>query len=193
MLLLLLFGLLIAVSASCQPADIGEQDSAAGSLSSPVLDYVVYEAVFVDNEEIESLFQTVRGQAPFPKITADYHVTTAFLPEKDARELYGKEVVVRITGYKVGEITMGAGGTTQNEGFKVELRAQDPDLTAYLSSSGMNDHITGSYVDQAKYTGYLDFSDARPLEYVVKGTFGAYLNSGRITFDEADVDRVLDQ
>ena len=150
-------------------------------------DYVVYEAVFVDNERIKSIFKEVRGEAPYPKITADYHVTTAFRPDKDVRNFYGKEVTVRITGYKAGDITTDEGGTTQNEGFKVELISDDAELTSYIIGQGKNYHITGSYVDQAKYTGYLDFSDATPLDYTVKGTFGAYLSSGKITFNAEEV------
>lgn len=150
-------------------------------------DYVVYEAVFVNNEQISSIFNEVRGEPPYPKITADYHVTTAFRPEVDARALYGKEVTVKIIGYKAGEVTTDDGGTTMNEGFKVELVTDDAELTDYVVGKARNYHITGSYVDQAKYTGYLDFSDATPVDYTVKGTFGAYLSNGRITFTADNV------
>ena len=182
---LTLFLSLAALSACQNTAD----SNVSLPSSSPDIAYVVYEAVFVDNEQIAALFNEVRGEPPYAKLTADYHVTTAFLPEEDARELYGREVTVLITGYKAGEITADDGTVTQNEGFKVELVSNDPEMVAYLAEHAANFHITGSFTDKAKYTGYLDFSDAEVLEYSVTGTFGAYLNGGTVTFSAGDVDK----
>ena len=188
--------ILIFLTACSSGGTAGTTDTTGASLSavggagkSPDADYVVYEAVFVNNEQIVFLFNEVRGEAPYPKVPSDYHVTTSFLPEEDERELYGKEVTVHITGYKAGDVTSDDGGTTRNEGFKVELASDDPDVTAYLESHVANFHITGSFTDQAKYTGYLDFSDAEPLEYSVTGTLGAYMNSGKLVFSAGDVDQ----
>ena len=64
--------------------------------------YVVYEAIFVDNEQVKDIFAEIRGEAPYPIVTQDFHVTTAFLPETDARFLYGKKIQVHIVGYKAG-------------------------------------------------------------------------------------------
>lgn len=57
-------------------------------------------------------------------------MTTTFFPEKDARELYGKEVTVKITGYKAGDVTSDEGDTVQAEGFRVELVSDDPEVQA---------------------------------------------------------------
>ena len=61
----------------------------------------------------------------------------------------------------------------------------------------MTHHITGSYSDQVKYTQFLDFSDMMPMDVVLKGTFGAFLNGidfhhGTITFDADQADTVLE-
>lgn len=109
--------------------------------------------------------------------------------EKDARELYGKEVTVKITGNKAGDVTSDEGDTVQAEGFRVELVSDDPEVQAYFENSTIVFHITGSYSYQPKYTGYLDFSDAEPLDYTVKGTLGAYLTNKEITFSADDVDK----
>ena len=57
-------------------------------------------------------------------------MTITFFPEKDARELYGKEVTVKITGYKAGDVTSDEGDTVQAEGFRVELVSDDPEVQA---------------------------------------------------------------
>lgn len=153
--------------------------------ATPVADtkpQVVYEAVFVNDAQVASFFREVRGEAPYPNEKTEFHVTTAFMPEQDARDLYGSEITVLITGYIDGEATMDDGRTTRNEGFKVELLSADPDMTVYLEESPIVFHITGSYKDAAKYTGQLDFSAAQPVSFVTTGFFGAYLTDSTVTF-----------
>ena len=154
--------------------------------------YVVYEAVFLDSVEVAEVFKSIRGEeAPYPMITKDFHVTTAFLPETDSRALYGKEVEVRVIGYKAGAITLEGGSVTHNEGLKVLLKTTDAAMNLYLNEHPANYHITGSYEAQPKYTGYLDFSDCESAEYLLTGTFGAYLNGDTITFNAEDVGKKL--
>lgn len=86
-------------------------------------------------------------------------------------------------------MTSDEGDTVQAEGFMVELVSDDPEVQAYFENSTIVFHITGSYSYQPKYTGYLDFSDAQPLDYTVKGTLGAYLTNKEITFSADDVDK----
>lgn len=143
----------------------------------------VYEAVFLDNEQVAQIFEQIRGEQPFEKQTVDFHVTTTFMPETPRNDFYGKPVTVHITGYKVGEVTADDGSTTTNEGLKAELSSPDEKLNAYLESLSVNFHITGSYQDQAKYTGYIDFSDAEPMDIVLTGTFGGYCSDNAIHFD----------
>lgn len=148
------------------------------------------EGIFLDNEAISAAFEQVRGEAPYQQVTKDYHVTTTFFPEKVAGDLYGKEVEVKIIGYKAGAVDTD-GGTTYNEGFKVELHTDDKDMAAYLESHARNFHITGSFAANPGYTEYMDFSDAEPLDITVKGTFGAYLDDDTIILTAADVERLL--
>ncbi len=149
----------------------------------------MYEGIFLDNDEIQSYFQSVRGDAPYGSTTKDYHVTTLFYPDKDARAMYGNKIEVHIIGYKAGEIKAEDGSSTHNEGFKVELKTDDKDIQEYLTKNDRNFHITGSYSDNPGYTEFIDFSDADPLDITVTGTFGAYLDNGTIVLDPGEADR----
>ena len=40
-----------------------------------------------------------------------------------------------------------------------------------LDSIDKNWHITGSYTTAARYTKYIDFSDAEPVDFKLTGTF----------------------
>ena len=140
---------------------------------------VVYEAIFLNNDEVRNLFVQARGEtAPYANMTTDFHVTTAFLPETAHSEWYGQTVTVHITTYACGEAKMDDGNTTANEGLKAEVTSDNKELNEYLSSLNKNFHITGSFKDAAKYTNYIDFSQGEPFEATLTGTFGAYLSSG---------------
>lgn len=168
----------IALIAACAvPAAANTANEAKDNIS------CVYEAVFLDNAEVTQIFEQLRGEQPFEKQTVDFHVTTFFMPETPQNAFYGKPVTVHITGYKVGEVTADDGTATVNEGLKVELSSPDQELNAYLETLSANFHITGSYQDQAKYTGYIDFSDAEPMDIVLTGTFGGYCTDNTVHFD----------
>lgn len=140
----------------------------------------VYEAVFLDNTEVMQLFEEIRGDQLFEKQTSDFHVTTAFMPSEAAAELYGKPVTVHITGYKVGDVVSDDGSITTNEGLQAELFSEDEQMQAYLDALEVNFHITGSFKDAAKYTGYIDFSDAEPMDITLTGTFGGFCTDNAI-------------
>lgn len=169
---------------SSKPQASGENDNYAPA-------NVVYEGIFLDNEQIDSYFRQVRGEAPFGNITKDFHVTTLFFPEKDSRALYGKEIEVHIIGYKAAEVKTENGGTTSNEGFKVELKSDDNEMTSYLVRNDRSFHITGAYMDNPGYTVNIDFSDSQPLDFTVIGTFGAYLDNDTILVSRDDADKIL--
>ena len=142
---------------------------------------VIYEAIFLDNEEIRSLFAEVRGpEAPYPKMTQDFHVTTAFRPHQPLQSLYGAEVTVHITAYQRGEITAESGESTENEGFFCSVTAENSALREIFSASDRKWHITGSYRDAAKYTELLELTGARAVDYKVRGRFGGYLSDGSL-------------
>ena len=54
----------------------------------------------------------------------------------------------------------------------MEVSSEDPEMQELLDSIDKNWHITGSYTTAARYTKYMDFSDADPVDFILKGTFG---------------------
>lgn len=146
---------------------------------------LLYEAFFLDNDEVMQCFSEARGpEAPYPIMTKDFHVTTAFMPELDKRELYGTEVTIKVYAYQNGEIKTDDGSMTANEGMFCTITADNEEMQRYIDSLNNNWHITGSYKDQgcARYTGALDLTDAQPVEFTLKARYGAALSDGTIAF-----------
>lgn len=169
--------LIFLALAACAAPQKANQSAADADLS------IEYEAIFLDNQQITDIFAEVRGDIPYPIVTRDFHVTTSYMPEKDARSLYGREVEIKIIGYKNAAVTDDDGKETHNEGLKVELYPKNEEMSAYISAHPRNYHITGSYEEHAKYTGYIDFSDMQPCEYTVTGRFAGCLYDGTIIYD----------
>ncbi len=145
---------------------------------------VVYEGIFLDNQEILDLFAKVRGEeAPYETVTKEFHVTTEFMPSEAHSKWYGEKITVHITKYKSAEIKMDDGNMTANEGFKAEVTSDNEKLNEYLKSLNKNFHITGSYKDGAKYTDQIDFSDGTVLDETVEGTFGGFYSDGTYRFE----------
>ena len=191
--LLLVFVMMLSLAASCS---VAEETSASEVTTETTVDrsqtaYVVYEAVFLDADEMVSTFNSVRGDAPYDKIPENYHVTLYYRPEEDGGQFYGSEVQVHIIGYKAGEVIDDDGTVAQCEGFVVELHSDDEAVDRYLQSSDKFFHITGSYDYKPKYTEFLDFSDAMPLDITVTGIIGGYLNGDTVTFDAGDIGQPL--
>ncbi|MBQ9038517.1 MAG: hypothetical protein IJ119_03410 [Clostridia bacterium] len=136
--------------------------------------YYYYEGIFLATEEVMEAFQSVSDAFPrYPILPEPYHITTEYMPDTTHESLYGAEVTVHITGYKYGTSKDETdGSTSQNEGFKVEVTSESPKMQALLDSIDKNWHITGSYTTAARYTKYMDFSDADPIDFVLTGTFG---------------------
>ncbi len=157
------------------PSDTESTESSEDSI------YVVYEAIFLDNDEVLSIFEALRGkEPPFEKQTTDFHVTTTFMPESDLSKWYGTKVNVHISKYSIQEVKADDIGLTSNEGLKVELSSDNEEFNEYLSSLNKNFHITGSYKDGAKYTELLDFTKGDNLDIDIIGTFGGYYSDGNI-------------
>ena len=136
--------------------------------------YYYYEGIFLPADEVIGIFGQVSDGYPRYDVVPDqFHVTTEYLPETTHEELYGTEVSVHITGYKYGTaIDPEDGSASQNEGFRVEVLSDDPEMQAFLDGIDRNWHITGSYTTAARYTKYMDFSDAVPVDLTITGTFG---------------------
>lgn len=146
--------------------------------------YVVYEAIFLDNDEILGIFQAIRGEEPpFENQTVDFHVTTAFMPETALDKWYGTKVNVHISKYSIQEVETDDIGLTSNEGLKVELSSDNEEFNEYLASLNKNFHITGAYKDGAKYTELLDFSKGDNLDIDVVGTFGGFYSDGSFRYE----------
>ena len=136
--------------------------------------YYYYEGIFLSTEEVTAAFQSMSDEFPrYPVVPERFHITTEYMPEMTHEDLYGAEVTVHITGYKYGISTDETdGSTSENEGFRVEVTSEDPRMQQLLDSIHKNWHITGSYTTAARYTKYMDFSDADPADFVLTGTFG---------------------
>ncbi len=132
----------------------------------------VYEAVFLNRSEILAIFNQMRSEMPFEKISNEFFISTEFMPDNIHSNLYGKKVKIHITKYKIGTTLNDSGYPTHNEGFKVHLESKDEELQTLLDSYNKNYHITGSYQDGEKYSESIDFSDGKPVDIYVNGVFG---------------------
>ena len=113
---------------------------------------VIYETVFLDNDEITDLFTSVRGEIPpFDNVAKDYYVTTEFMLESAHPNWYGEQVSIHITAYAVQDIKMDDGQMASNDDSKAELTSKNEELAAYLDALNKNHHITGAYKDGVKY------------------------------------------
>ena len=75
------------------------------------------------------------------------------------------------------------GSTTANEGFFCKVTSDNEEMQSFIDNTEKNWHITGSYKDAAKYTEYIDPSDAAEVDFTVKGRFGAGMSNGDIMFE----------
>ena len=145
--------------------------------------YYWYEAVFLQKKEAEAAFRTVSGHFPSYEYVPDpFHITTQYRPETRHEDLYGTPVTVHITAYCSGTVRDPENGfLSGNEGFLVEVSSADENMQALLDSYDRVWHITGSYSGAAKYTNYLDFSNATPVDLTIEGVFGLADSEGAVT------------
>lgn len=150
--------------------------------------YYCYEGIFLSTEEVTEAFQSASDDFPrYPVVPEVFHITTEYMPDTTHENLYGTEVTVHITGYLYGTSTDAADGSTSlNEGFRVEVKSENPVMQELLDHIDANWHITGSYTTAARYTKYMDFSDASPLDFVLTGTFGWCDSDNRLVLDRRE-------
>ena len=156
--------------------------------------YLIYEAVFLDESEVKDIFRNIRGEeAPYEYCPKDYHITVNYLPETPSVQLYGSEINVSGSVYKAGDVLDDKGNYTQNEGILVDLVSDIPEFRQLMDSNHEQVwHLTGSYSGKPKYTNSLDFSDGKPVEFVITGQFGGYMSDGTIKFTSEDVKTYAD-
>lgn len=153
--------------------------------------YYYFEGIFLSTDEVKETFQSASDEFPMYSVVPElFHVTTEYMPDKTHENLYGTEVTVHITGYKYGTVADETdGSTSENEGFKVEVTSEDPEMQALLDSIDKNWHITGSYTTAARYTKYMDFSDADPVDVTLTGTFGWCDSDGKLVLESTGLDK----
>lgn len=126
----------------------------------------IYTGIFLDNAEVYGLFPPQLSVQP-----SHLHVTLSYRggAESAHEELLGKVVKVRIVAY---------GNNNKNEGLKVELLAENPELQK-LCDAVKVPHISLSASREAKMvnTRFLEFT---PLEKPVEltGRYGVVTRSG---------------
>jgi 2'-5' RNA ligase len=126
----------------------------------------IYTGIFLDNARVYALFPPQLSVRP-----SHLHVTLSFRGgvESAHEELLGEVVDVRIVAY---------GNDGKNEGLKVELLAENPELQKLCDAVEVP-HITLSTSREAKMvnTRFLEFA---PLEKPVEltGRYGIVTRSG---------------
>ncbi len=147
--------------------------------------YYWYEAVFLDKQDVEKAFKSVSEDFPKYDVSPfEYHVTTEFKPNPKHEELYGSTVIIHITGYTYGSVPDTEEDiVSYNEGFVVDILSPDEKMQEYIMECDKIWHITGSYTKGGKYTEQLDFSDATPVDIMIKGVFGIGDSKGNIILE----------
>ena len=152
------------------------------------LGYYYFEGIILSADEVTEAFRSASDEFPrYSVVPETFHITTEYMPETTHEDLYGTEVTVHITGYKYGTSTDETdGSTSENEGFGVEVTSEDPEMQALIDSIHKTWHITGSYTAAARYTNYMDFSDAEPMDVTLTGTFGWCDSDEKVVLDSRD-------
>ena len=93
-------------------------------------------------------------------------------------------MTVHIIGYTSGAVQGPEKDLiSENEGFLVEVSSADEDMQSLLDTINKVWHITGSYTGAAKYTGQLDFSNAKPIDLTIEGVFGIADTTGMVKLE----------
>ena len=169
----------LVLSVSCKTASSNSLSENSGKQV-----IVIYEGVFIDNtQEVLDIISKTRGDLePYEHQKDDeFHVTVAYEPENPMLDKIGTKVDVHITGYD-REVVHVDGVEASAEALSVTLHTDDEALQQYFDKNGMNWHITCSYSLKPIYSKFMDFSDANMIDYVVTGTFAAYLGDGVYAF-----------
>ena len=132
-----------------------------------------YIGVFFDRDKLEKEIGSIPRQ-PLDRTVSFPHVTFCYKPTAVNTKLFGKPVKVTVTGY---------GNDGENEGLRVALSSNDPELRSMIRCISLP-HITLSLSETAKAvnTGALRFIPVEPLRLV--GRFGGYAGENRVDYGE---------
>ena len=124
-----------------------------------------YVGCFFDFDEFSALVAPLRRGA----LSGDKkkpHITFQYMPESVNPELFGQEIEVTVLGY---------GNNGVNEGLKVSLRSENPEINRMIEKIAVP-HITIAVSEsgQAVDTKYLEFAEIEP--FTIKGHFGGHID-----------------
>lgn len=128
-----------------------------------------YVGCFVDLKEFQGAVSDIRID-PLENEIHDPHITFLYRPEKTDRSLFGKSVQITILGY---------GNNGENEGVKVSLHSDCPQLQSMIEAIEVP-HITIAVSNEGRpvNTAKLQFTDIEPIE--LTGIYGGYSYEGNV-------------
>jgi len=130
----------------------------------------IYIGAFVNKKELLKVAETV-SKNRLQRVIDNPHVTFKFKPQSVDKTLFGETVEITIIGYA---------NDGKNEGFKVSVASNNPELSKMIEAIP-TPHITISVSENGKPvdTGFLNFKNIRhPIK--ITGTFGGFTPSGVI-------------
>ena len=122
-----------------------------------------YIGAFLNREALYAKEQ-VKSREHLDRLIDAPHVTFQYLPEEVNENLFGEPVRLKVTGY---------GKDGDNEGLRVEIIAENPEIQEMAKSIPLP-HVTLSIstTGKAVNTRFLEFSDVKP--FFLDATFGGY-------------------
>lgn len=122
-----------------------------------------YIGAFLNREALYAKEQ-VKSREHLDRLIDAPHVTFQYLPEEVNENLFGEPVRLKVTGY---------GKDGDNEGLRVEIIAENPEIQEMAKSIPLP-HVTISIstTGKAVNTRFLEFADVKP--FFLEATFGVY-------------------
>lgn len=129
----------------------------------------IYVGCFVKFEDFQSAIRCIR-KSPLENDIQDPHITFEYKPKEVVQSLFGEKIRITIVGY---------GNDGLNEGLKVQLRADNPDVQKMIDQIEVP-HITIAVSNEGKpvNTKDLTFEDINPKE--IEGKYGGYAKWGKV-------------
>ncbi len=131
----------------------------------------IYVGCFVKFEALQTAINGIRKN-PLENDIQEPHITFAYKPLDVNQSLFGKKVSIKIVGY---------GNDGQNEGLKVQLHCDEPDVQSMIDQIEVP-HITIAVSSEGKSvnTKGLQFESIDPIE--MTGKYGGYAKSGKVIY-----------
>lgn len=122
-----------------------------------------YIGAFLNREALYEK-EEIKGRKHLDRLIEAPHVTFQYLPKEVNENLFGESVCLKVTGY---------GKDEENEGLRVEIIAENPEIQEMAKSIPLP-HITLSIstTGKAVNTRFLEFADVAP--FFLEATFGGY-------------------